>query len=223
MEPYFIILIFVVIAAAVVALAIHQQMKRAKFWEELASEWSCTLYRSDHYRFAQTEEYPLFQQGDSRKVNYLLESKLDGQQLLFFDYQYSTGSGKNRSTHYLSCMMIETPIYGSALTLRAENFFDRIAAFVGFDDINFELEEFNRSFRVLCPDKKFAYDVFHTGMMELFLQHRGLVMEWCGFKVLFYLSLGRQFSREDVMWMKQFAKEFLSRLPAYLKDQQRGT
>ncbi len=222
MEPI-IILVFVVIGIAVVALAIHQQMKRAKFWEELASEWSCTLYRSDHYRFAQAEEYPLFQLGDSRKVNYLLESELDGQQLFFFDYQYTTGSGKNRSTHHLSCMMIETPIYGPTLTLRAENFFDRIAAFVGFDDINFELEEFNRSFRVLCPDKKFAYDVFHTGMMELFLQHRGLVMEWCGFKVLFYLSPGRQFSREDVMWMKQFANEFLNRLPAYLKDQQRGT
>jgi hypothetical protein len=218
-----IIIGFFIVAAGIIALSLHQQHLRSQFWEELTREWNGTLYRTDRFRLSHEEEYPLFQQGHSRKVEYLLETELEGHQLLFFDYEYRTGSGKHRSTHSLTCMMIETPVYGLSLTLRSENFFDRVVAFVGFDDINFELEEFNRSFRVLCPDKKFAYDVFHTQMMELFLEYRGgLVMEWCGFKVLFYLTPERHFSKLDMVWLKKFASEFVRRLPAYLIEEQRG-
>jgi hypothetical protein len=47
--------------------------------------------------------------------------------------------------------------------------FDRIAGVFGFDDIDFESEEFSRKFHVKSRDKKFAYDVCHSRMMEFLL------------------------------------------------------
>jgi hypothetical protein len=217
-----VIVIFGIIAVAIIAFSYYQKQLRLKFWQEMAAETNGKLHLHDIHRFASREEYPLFREGDSRRVDYLLECEFEGNELLLFDYEYKTGSGKNRRTHSLSGLMIKTPVYGSMLTLRSENFFDRIVSFMGFDDINFESEEFNRAFRVHCPDKKFAYDIFHTGMMELFLRrHQGLVMEWCGMHVLFYFSPARQFNQHDIKWLRPFACQFMELLPAYLIDEHR--
>ncbi|HMO34636.1 MAG TPA: hypothetical protein PKA06_01205, partial [Gemmatales bacterium] len=209
---------------ACIVMHFYQQQARLRFWQDLAAETGGQLHLHDVYRFTSSQEYPLFRNGHSRKVQYLLECQKDNHSFIYFDYQYKTGSGKNQATHSLSGMMITMPIYGPALTLRCENFLDRIASFMGFDDINFELESFNRAFRVHCADKKFAYDVFHTGMMEFFLEHKqGLIMEWCGMKALFYFSPARRFQKADIDYLTHFATNFVQRLPAYLHDQHRGT
>ena len=199
----------------------YQKQQRWKFWEKLADDWGYRFRTDDAYHFTEREEFPLFKQGHSRRVDYLIDGKIQGKQILLFDYSYKTGSGKSETTHLLSALMIETPIFGCGLTVRPENFFDRLAAFIGFDDINFEYEEFNRAFQVRCNDKKFAYDVFHNEMMEYLMQHRNLAMEWCDFRILFYLSSGQRFSRADAEQMRDVAQGFVKRLPEYLVEQQR--
>jgi hypothetical protein len=46
-----------------------------------------------------------------------------------------------------------------------ENLLTRMAGGLGFDDIQFETEEFNRTFNVRCPDRKFANDFIDQRMM----------------------------------------------------------
>jgi hypothetical protein len=58
-----------------------------------------------------------------------------------------------------------------------ENILTRIGSAVGFADIEFESEDFNRAFRVKCDDAKFASDVLHPRAMEMLLQH-GRGAEW---------------------------------------------
>jgi hypothetical protein len=95
------------------------------------------------------------------------------------DFHYETTStssdGKGNTTtktdhHYLSYLIIETPHLGTpGLFIRREGFFDKIAGFLGFDDIDFESAEFSDRFIVKSSDKRFAYDVIHPRMMEYLL------------------------------------------------------
>jgi hypothetical protein len=55
------------------------------------------------------------------------------------------------------------------LFIRRENLFDKVAGFLGFDDIDFESAEFSDRFIVKSRDKRFAYDVLHPRMMEFLL------------------------------------------------------
>jgi hypothetical protein len=56
--------------------------------------------------------------------------------------------------------------------LRAEGLFDRIAGFIGFDDIDFESEEFSKRYFCKSDDRQFAYAVVHPQMMEWMLSRR---------------------------------------------------
>lgn len=89
-----------------------------------------------------------------------------------FQYKTTSGSGKNRrtTTHRLSYLIVETPYLGAPeLFVRREHFLDRFAGFMGFDDIDFESNEFSERFHVKSGDKRFAYAVIQPRMMEFLL------------------------------------------------------
>lgn len=222
MDFLWLILIFGAIAALIIWASIYQEKQRRKFWWELANEWGFRYRPGDPYGFCDREELPLFQQGHARRVEHLIEGEVNGQKMMLFDYRYKTGSGKNESTFQLSALLFTTDIMGHRLTVRSENLFDRIGAFLGFEDINFEFEEFNRAFQVRCDDKKFAYDVFHSEMMEYYLPHRTVALEWSLNQMLFYQYPNDHFDKAKAQWMRQFAEGFVKRLPDYLREQQRG-
>jgi len=222
MEPALVIFLLAALFIVGFVYNYYQKQQKWNFWEKLAEDWQYRFRTDDAYRFAEREEFPLFKQGHDRSVDYLIEGKSHGKQILLFDYSYKTGSGKSETTHGLTALMIQTPVYGCGLTVRPENFFDRLAAFVGFDDINFEFEEFNRAFQVKCNDKKFAYDVFHNKMMEFLMEHRNLAMEWFDFRILFYLFPTQHVhSRAGAEYLRAMAEGFVQRLPEYLVEQQR--
>ena len=51
---------------------------------------------------------------------------------------------------------------------------------LGYDDIDFESIEFSKAFTVRSTDKKFAYDICHTRMMEYLLSDPALSVEFEG-------------------------------------------
>lgn len=222
MEPFLIIVGIVVVGVLFLVASYYEHRRRWQFWNDLADEWGYRYRNDDAYGYCSREEFPLFSQGHSKKVVHLIEGKVDGRQICLFDYTYKTGSGKNQSTHHLSCLMLQTPLVGHGLTVQSENILHRIAAFLGFEDINFESEEFNRAFQIKCKDKRFAYDVFHPGMMEYFLENRKLCVEWPMCHILFYFSSQHRFDREDAERIRNLALGFIKLLPAYLGERQRG-
>lgn len=218
MEPIIIIIAFIMIGLLIIGASIYQERKRMQFWMELADEWGFRYRAGDPYLIAERQEFPFTRQGHSRRVKHLIEGKVENRQMLLFDYTYKTGSGKHQSTHHLSMLMLEVPVSGHQLVIHAENFLDRIMGFLGFEDINFEYEEFNRAFQVRCDDKKFAYDVIHSDMMEFLMQDRTLALQWNNNHILFYRSSRRKFDKHDAESIRQSALGFLQRLPGYMMD-----
>ena len=59
-------------------------------------------------------------------------------------------------THWRAYLIIELEAAFPTLAIRAENWLDKIAGFIGFDDIDFESEEFSSRYHVKSADKQFA-------------------------------------------------------------------
>lgn len=107
--------------------------------------------------------------GYDQKAYNVISGRLGNYEIRAFDYRYTTGSGKSRQTHHMSFIAMDTDVCFQGLTIRPEGVFDRIAGAFGFDDIDFESDEFSRKFHVTSQDKQFAYEVVHPRMMEFLL------------------------------------------------------
>jgi len=121
---------------------------------------------------------PPFGLGFGRRAYNVLFGKHDGRDLVSFDYEYKTQStnGKQTTTtvHRFSVLGLSMGMVMPPLSVDPENFMDRFVGRLSGNDIDMESEEFNRTFTVGCPDRKFASDVLHPQMMEFLLAHRQL-------------------------------------------------
>jgi hypothetical protein len=121
---------------------------------------------------------PPFGAGFGRRAYNVLYGKHDGRDLVSFDYEYKTqtSNGKQTTTtvHRFSVLGLSMGVVMRPLSVDPENFLDRFVGRLTGNDIDMESEEFNRTFTVSCPDRKFASDVLHPQMMEFLLAHRQL-------------------------------------------------
>jgi hypothetical protein len=96
-----------------------------------------------------------------------------------FQYHYKTwetrtvrdSNGNTRTEtyeqdHWKRYLVVELGGSFPTFAIRMEGLFDRLAGFIGFDDIDFESEEFSKRFHVKSEDKQFAYALIHPQMME---------------------------------------------------------
>jgi len=181
-DAIFFVLIVAVFVALFVLFAHYAYQQQQQRIAELTALAGKLRWRFDSDRDSSHEdEYPqfeVFRRGHSRHAYNTLRGTVDvgGQRCRakMGDYHYciTSGSGKTRSTrtYTFSYLLIHLP-YASVpnVFIREEGIFDALAGALGFDDIDFESAEFSRRFHVKSPDKRFAYDVIHPGMMEYLL------------------------------------------------------
>lgn len=215
--PFSFALFFVLLIVGVIAIGMYQAHLRREMWRKLAARYGFRYSQYDPFDLRDHYDFSLFKQGHSRKVYNCLDGPYQNIPVIVFDYQYSTGSGKNKRMHYVSCVLAQLDIECPTLIIRPESLMDRFAAFFGFDDIDFEYEEFNRCFHVNGNDKKFAYDVCHAEMMEFLLEHRHMCWELRqGALLLYSWRLGR-FDPHEVETCLEAAVDFVARIPEYLR------
>jgi hypothetical protein len=167
-------------------------------------------------------KYPNFdclQKGDSRYACNIMTGNLTGREFLGCDYHYATDSGKSREEHNISLVIIKSPILLKSLLIRPETFSDKIAAFVGFDDINFESAEFSKKFYVKSPDKKWAYDIIHPQMMEFLMASPVFSIQFDFLSVIVYRNT--RFSPEDFDAADALANGIFERIPDYVIQNQK--
>ena len=217
MEP----LVFFLVIIGIIAIAIFAFMaslKRRKEWQDFANRHGLSFLRYDSVGLPQRySNYSLFQQGHSKKGYNLCMGNEKDLNICSFDYQYTTGSGKNQQTHYTTGLMVESPLSYKPLYIRPENFLDKIGAAIGFDDIDFESAEFSKRFYVKCTDKKFAYDIIHARMMEFLLGTRGLVIEARYRSVLFHRD--RRISIPEMEILLLESHKFFDLTPDYVRKE----
>lgn len=168
------------------------------------------------------DRYPAFdalRRGENRYGYNLMTGAWKSRPFLGFDYHYethSTDSKGRRHTHHhhFSAVLIESRAPFKPLHIDAENFFDRIADALGFDDIDFESAEFSRKFRVKSPDRKWAYAVLHPRAMELLLSRPVYTLALTQHGALAHR--GARFAPEQFAEAADLLCDLLDLMPEYL-------
>ncbi|MCA9059027.1 MAG: hypothetical protein KDA85_11025, partial [Planctomycetaceae bacterium] len=104
--------------------------------EELGFTFSPTGDPMLRERFSRFE---LMQRGRSHRLTNLLQRSADHRLVQIFDFFYRTGSGKNSSTHSQTVFAItDSSLALPTMSFQPEGFLLRLAAKLGYQDINFD-------------------------------------------------------------------------------------
>lgn len=124
--------------------------------------------------------------GNGRRVSELVVGHFAGRPAMSFRYDYTTGSGKNRSTITHHVVATALPTFLPTVELTPDGLGAKIAKAFGGQDIVFESDAFNRAWRVTAPDARFAHAVVHPRLMERLLRAdaRGLSVRIEGTDIL---------------------------------------
>ena len=217
--PVLVVAVLVLIVIGTIYSMI-QARKRLEALNELALRLGLNFSAAEDYRLA--EQYGFLKQlaqGENRYARNLLSGTYQNHEVLAFDYHYETHTTDSKGhqqtqDHWFSFFILTLPAVFPDLTIRRENLFTKIAEAFGYQDINFESAEFSKAFNVQSPDKKFAYDVCSSKMMEYLLANRDLSIEIEN-NVL-ALAFNTRLSAEQIEFNLQRLIEIRSRLPEYL-------
>jgi hypothetical protein len=167
------ILIFAAGVVAIGGIAYHKYVRTRERREALfgfAATHGFEYSRNDPFGLT---DYPfrLFSLGDGRGCENVLWGAWHGMPVTEADYWYyeeSTDSEghTSRSYHRFSVVLADLEIGAPAISIQREGVFSRLADHLGFHDIEFESEEFNRLFQIKAPDREFAYQLIDARMMQ---------------------------------------------------------
>ncbi len=211
---FFIFIAFVAAAGFYIAYALAE--KRRKELEALAEQLGLFFAPHADEVHDRYEGFTPFGAGSSRRSSNLLHGQRGEVLWQLFEYRYTTGSGKQRQTHSYGIAAATVPIWFRKLQIRPEGIFDKLAAFVGYDDINFESEQFSRRYHVSCDVRKFAYDVIHPQMIEYLLGCPAHAWQIAGNIILIHKS--GSFSAYEAKRIIEMVEGFLERIPAYVRE-----
>ena len=208
---------FIALAAALIVFGILRARRRREAMARLAAELGFEYYPDDPWSLEDKYAmFELFGRGHSRGASNVICGEVDGRAVVAFDYRYTTGSGKNKSTHSYQALVMGLPIVAAGLRMRTETVFDRLASWVGWDDIDFESDEFSRRYHVASEDRRFAYDIFHARLIEYLLacgQAPGLEMK--GPLMVLFESQG---DAANVRRLFEIGREIVASIPDYVRS-----
>ena len=163
------------------------------------------------------EPFKLFEKGDGRGIDNMVSGTWQSLDVRAFDYWYYTESTDSkghtsRSYSRFDCLMLPVNAACSPLTIEHENVLTRLADHLAMHDIEFESEDFNKTFNVKSPDKKFANDFIDARMQAWLLQNGdGLSFEIVGDHIL---CITGKMDPSRIPSLLETAKSFHDEVPA---------
>lgn len=225
---FLIIIPIIAIVAVLAYFAWKAERQRTEALAALARRHGFSFHPSrDKSHDARYAHFEVFRQGHSRCAFNVMRGGLAWNdrslQIELGDYEYkittSNGKSTQTTTYRFSFAIVHLPYPRVPdVLIRPEGFFDRIKSAVGFDDIDFESDEFSRAFYVKSDDKRFAYDLVDPRMMEFLLATRPPGIDMENARILLTDGSRRwdpsQFERQ-LDWLRTY----LDRWPRHLVDQ----
>jgi hypothetical protein len=179
--PYLLLIIVPLIIAGIIYGTVLENRRRAAL-QAIAAKLNLRFYNRDASIAGTYSFLDHMAEGDNRYAFNVMQGEYRGHQVLLYDYHFETQStdskGHTETTHHYYCYtMIEQSLVFPELRIYPEGLLSKIGQMLGYSDIDFESSEFSRAFTVRGKDKKFAYDICHTRMMEYLLAHRNTHLE----------------------------------------------
>jgi hypothetical protein len=213
-------LVILIILGIIVVAQIYAQQRR----KELAA-WASS--RGLQFRpsrvYEMGDQYPDFgclNHGTRRYAENVIRGRIGQRSVCAFDYHYETSNGDHDGSHRFSALIVTTNLPFKPLLIRHEAFLDRVAAFLGFEGIEFESAEFSKEFHVKSPDRRWAFDVLSQATMEFLLRSPRFILEFHPWQVMAYRD--ETFKPADFESALQVIEGILDRLPKDLLQELQG-
>ncbi|MFS8813003.1 hypothetical protein NW820_10035 [Synechococcus sp. R55.7] len=213
-----IFILFLALAAGILALALYHEKKRREALERVAAQlgmrFSAQLPEEIRSRLLQAG-FGLFERGHGRRFyNSMSKRLIDGTEITVFDYQYTRGSGKSSSTYRQSVFYAyHEDLHLPRFRLHPENaLFHGIAKAFGMQDINFESHpKFSRSYLLRGENEAQVRLRFHPGVLGFWEQHPNYCAEGAGAHLILWQN-DRQVSPEEIAKWMRLGEELTQRL-----------
>jgi hypothetical protein len=213
-----IFILFLALAAGILALALYHEKKRREALERVAAQlgmrFSAQLPEEIRSRLLQAG-FGLFERGHGRRFyNSMSKRLIDGTEITVFDYQYTRGSGKSSSTYRQSVFYAyHEDLHLPRFRLHPENaLFHGIAKAFGMQDINFESHpKFSRSYLLRGQDEAQVRLRFHPGVLGFWEQHPNYCAEGAGAHLILWQN-DRQVNPEEIAKWMRLGEELTQRL-----------
>lgn len=211
-------MLFLAFVAGLLAFNAYLEKKRREALEQVAvrlgMQFSAQSVEGIPSRLHQSG-FELFQRGRGRRYsNWMSKRLIDGTEIALFDYQYTSGSGKNRSTYRMSVFLAsQEDLHLPSFRLHPENaFFHGIAKAFGMKDINFETHpKFSRSYLLRGQDEDQIRMRFHPGVLSFLEDHLNYAAEGSGSHLILWRS-NQRVQPEAIETFMRFGEELVRRL-----------
>lgn len=200
----FIVPIIVVIFIAIIVWSFIYEQKRNKKMGEIATSLKLKFHLGDGFFNLITElssVLHLFTLGSSKRISNMMEDVIGDMYVRIFDYSYTTGSGKNRSTTSKTVLLIESEEFNlPGFNMTPENFLSKLGSMLGFRDINFETHpDFSKKYYLKGEDEESIRRVFKKDILEHYEQlTEVLCTEGRGKYLLFYKTNVNRLDPEEI-------------------------
>lgn len=143
--------------------------------------------------------FKLISAGDSHTLTNTIRGITDEVELTIFDLSYSTGSGKNRSTHRQTVIRFaSSQLNLPDFAVSPEWFFHKIAKLFGTKDINFvDDPAFSSSFLLQGANEPAVRQLFSQEVRSWFAGRVGVTCEGRGKQLLFFRA-GQRLSADKI-------------------------
>lgn len=160
------------VAVAYWAYGIAERSRHARRLQEFALTHSWTFSDTGGASVSGLTGFP-FGVGSERTVEDLVEGTYSAVPCAAYTYRFVQRVGGERAADQVfSITQATLQVPFPRIDLVPEDIGTRILNSVGLADIDLESAEFNRRWRVLCADKRYAIDVVDPRMMQLLLSNR---------------------------------------------------
>ena len=204
-----------ILVVAGIAIASWTQKKRKEAWQRVAEELGLPFVDTSNDVLGKCAAMKIFNTGSGRRFYNAIEGDTGDTKITIGDYRFTTGSGKNRTTHvHTRCVLQSAKMRVTHCYLRPENaFFDKLGALMGGQDINFDDDPAFSGGYVLQGDHEPAVrNLFDENVRAWFAERRGrrFYFEANGDKLVFHY--GRRRKPEEAGQMMQEALEIMGLL-----------
>lgn len=225
--PSLIFVAVIILIVAGIVYAFYARKKRRTAIASFALHHGLSFTGHDPYNIPVTYPMRLFSMGDGRGAENVVTGEWKGRRIIEADYWYyneSTDSKGHRTRSYSRFQIALVPIgaYLPKVQIGGENIFTRLADHMGMEDINFESEEFNRTFNVKSEDRKFAFTLIDARMMQWLLYvGKTYSLETSGSELLVYR---RRSKPQEIPNLLDVADQTIDRIPRLVwEDYKAGT
>ena len=134
------------------------------------------------------DRFTLFTQGHSKQILNMMYGEANGIKAAVFDYVYTTGSGKNATTHYQTVAYLEPPnINLPYFSLRPESLMSKVFSAFGYQDIDFgQRPVFSKEYLLRGQDEQGIRGVFNDSLLSFYEGYQGICTDAGGNQILLF-------------------------------------